>query len=1077
MIRKLSGPLTFLLAIAVASRSQGACPQLTGRWGYGPVHAVAAAGTHAYYGSGSVLMIADLTNPASVSVVGHVLLADHIRGVTVSGTHVYVAANQAGLRVVDVSNPAAPAEVGHVDTDSYAVGVTVSGHYLYLADGWDGLRIFDVADPTSLVEVGSFDTPTFARDVAVAGGTAYIVDFYDGLFVANVGDPAHPAPLGALALPGDSYGVSVLGSRVLVAGTSGLRVVDVSNQAAPAEIAALAPSCGVTTFDVAVAGSYAYLASVGCGLTVVNVSNPASPVETATVLTPGSAQGVAVSGPLAVVANDSGGLSIVDVATPSAPALTFTVGTPDQTADIAIDGDHAFLAASSSGLRVLAIDDPANPAEVASLPISGSVSAITIRDHLAYLWANNGGLRIVDVTNPMSPVLRGSVDVAGSAYDIALSGGHAYIFNGAQGFRVFDVSDPDSPALAATLPLPGATGWRLAVAGNHAFVTDTSAGLRVIDVTSPTAPAAVAVLPVSGGAQSVAVAGTLAYVGNTGNMVYVVDVSNPASPVLVAPVSEYLSNPADLAAANGFLFVANGDSGISILSIAVPTHPELVGTADTPGQTRGFAIAAGLIGVADLYLGAAFFDFSACPSTLCSLSCSAAATPAVGLAPLGVRFTADSVASSCGDGRSFEWDFGDGSPHATEQNPTHTYAATGTYPWTVVASVGFHLTACSGTVVVAAPPPRHFDFGTPTSPVAAGYTRVSHNTSFSGSAGFGWSHGVLGSRDRGAGPDLTRDFVFSPDAGFGLLLPSGDYDVTVTMGDAGARHDQMALLLEGRQVDTVSTTAGQFATRSQRVSVADGALDVTLDDLGGADANAVVNALVVTNAAPFRFDFGTPTSPVASGYVRVTHSTAFEERRGYGWLSGTIGSRDRVTGTSLSRDFAFTPLGTFVVDLANGTYDVVVTIGDKTAAHDQMGVLLEGVLVDTVSTPAGTVKNPQYRVQVNDGQLTLTLDDLGGGDPNVVINALEIYGGPTGAPGTVPSVDVPKDIEDHETATSAIESGGLLRYDHRRQRYRRHRAHLRCRHPRGSGRPRQHPRRVVRGRRLRGRRLCGDDPR
>ncbi len=31
-----------------------------------------------------------------------------------------------------------------------------------------------------------------------------------------------------------------------------------------------------------------------------------------------------------------------------------------------------------------------------------------------------------------------------------------------------------------------------------------------------------------------------------------------------------------------------------------------------------------------------------------------------------------------------------------------------------------------------------------------------------------------------------------------------------------------------------------------------------------------------------------------------------------------------------------------------------------------------------------------YRVTVADGQLTLLLDDLGGADPNVVINALEV---------------------------------------------------------------------------------------
>jgi rhamnogalacturonan endolyase len=45
------------------------------------------------------------------------------------------------------------------------------------------------------------------------------------------------------------------------------------------------------------------------------------------------------------------------------------------------------------------------------------------------------------------------------------------------------------------------------------------------------------------------------------------------------------------------------------------------------------------------------------------------------------------------------------------------------------------------------------------------------------------------------------------------------------------------------------------------------------------------------------FDFGTDTSPVASGYARVSPATVFSAGQGYGWQSGTIDSRDRGMGT------------------------------------------------------------------------------------------------------------------------------------------------------------------------------------
>ncbi len=122
----------------------------------------------------------------------------------------------------------------------------------------------------------------------------------------------------------------------------------------------------------------------------------------------------------------------------------------------------------------------------------------------------------------------------------------------------------------------------------------------------------------------------------------------------------------------------------------------------------------------------------------------------------------------------------------------------------------------------------------------------------------------------------------------------------------------------------------------------------------------------------------------------MTEATKYSAALGYGWQSGTIARRDRAGGTDLTRDFNFTTNGTFAVDLANGTYNVTVTTGDRSYSHDQMGVFLEGTQVDSVTAPAGQYVMRTYSVTVSDGQLTLQLKDLGGSDPNVVINGLDI---------------------------------------------------------------------------------------
>jgi hypothetical protein len=62
-------------------------------------------------------------------------------------------------------------------------------------------------------------------------------------------------------------------------------------------------------------------------------------------------------------------------------------------------------------------------------------------------------------------------------------------------------------------------------------------------------------------------------------------------------------------------------------------------------------------------------------------------------------------------------------------------------------------------------------------------------------------------------------------------------------------HDQMAVFLEGVQVDTVTTARGQFSVKTYAVSVGDGQLTLQLKDLGGTDIYVMINALDLAVAA------------------------------------------------------------------------------------------------------------------------------------------------------------------------------------------------------------------------------------
>lgn len=88
----------------------------------------------------------------------------------------------------------------------------------------------------------------------------------------------------------------------------------------------------------------------------------------------------------------------------------------------------------------------------------------------------------------------------------------------------------------------------------------------------------------------------------------------------------------------------------------------------------------------------------------CTVSCSAAASPASGTLPLQVAFTSTAeVDGDCAWSPTYSWVFGDGGTARTRE-ASHTYAAEGTYTWSFTATDGL---TCSetGTVHVSCDTP------------------------------------------------------------------------------------------------------------------------------------------------------------------------------------------------------------------------------------------------------------------------------------------------------------------------------------------------------------------------------------
>jgi len=513
----------------------------------GASYAVAAQGHYAYIGEGPSLIVLDVSNPASPTVVGKAPpLPGIVRGVAVAGSYAYVAVVApvsqylgggsleigGSLRVLDVSTPANPKEVGFYDTPGAAYGVAVAGSYAYVAGGYSGgLRVMDVSSPAWPTEVGSCDTPGEARGVAVAGSYAYVADgVYGGLRVMDVSDPANPTEVGSFVAPGDVRGVAVGASGYVYVAAGdyrGLRVMDVSAPSNPT-VAGFFDTPGYA-YGVAVAGSYAYVADGHGGLRVVNVSTPSNPMEVGLYDTPQGAWDVSVAGDYAYVAETpvwdgsqyvGGGLRVVDVSTPAKPTEVGFCDTPGSALAVAIAGDRAYVADGSAGLRVVDVSDPTSPMEVGFCQV-WSPLVVAVAGRFAYL-GNEDVLWVIDISNPANPWAVDYVSVPGTfaAYDVAILGGYAYVANSRGSLKVVDISSAGDPREVGSYTTP-AGAYAVAIAGNYAYVAggfpahypnSRASYLVVVDVSTPASPTEVALTNTPGWPESVAVAGNYIYV-------------------------------------------------------------------------------------------------------------------------------------------------------------------------------------------------------------------------------------------------------------------------------------------------------------------------------------------------------------------------------------------------------------------------------------------------------------------------------------------------------------------------------------------------------------------------------------
>lgn len=556
-----------------------------GRWGDRCLTA-AVSGNRAYVAMGPSVEIFDISIPGVRNKMGTLRLptTGSVNSIEISGGYAYITAYQSGLLVADISEPSSPSIVGSCPTSDYSNDVAVAGSYAYVSDWNNGLKIIDIADPAHPTQVGQYTISGYCYAVAVLDHYAYLTD-NSGLLVIDVANPAAPVKAGVLSGI-FARDIAIVGERLYTASgfTNGFQVFDISSRTAPVRLGFV--DTPGEALGVAVSGDYAYIGDSLSGVQVVSIIDRAHPTIVSTYDTVGSAGRLVACDDVALVSDGQNGMVAIDVSNPASPVAAWA--SPSGTVSgVALAGNTAYVACllndsgNACALKVLDVSDPNDVRQIGSCTIP-SAGTVKLSGNLAWICGYAGGVHIVDVSSPTNPTKLATFDTPGTARDVALFSHYACVADYEYGIHVLDIANPASPVRVGGYDTNGYS-YAVEVSGEHVYVADEDKGLKVISLADPAAPALVGTYQTSGNASDIEISGSFLYLAAAGFQV--LDIANPTTPQLLGGQGYVSTSSMTLSGNCIYTSAGNYVTGLgAMFDVSDPANPLLVGRGTLGGN-------------------------------------------------------------------------------------------------------------------------------------------------------------------------------------------------------------------------------------------------------------------------------------------------------------------------------------------------------------------------------------------------------------------------------------------------------------------------------------------------------------
>lgn len=417
---------------------------------------VEIAGDRAYLVDDDGLRILNISNPTAPSLVSATSTTSAGRAVAVEGELVYVGQRFA-FQIFDVTTPLAPAEVASFDGNTFDVtDIAVRDGVLYMLLDEDGLLVYDVTEPATPALTGAIDSVNRAWGVAADARTLAVGDLDAGLQLIDISDPQAPRLQGLYQMEG-AVGVCIAGDLAFVGGAASCDIVDISDPWNPVRLSTLDI---IDAEDIVLGGETLYIASSSIAspdLTIVDISDAESPQTLGALTLPSSVHrtyDIALRGGTAYLATGSLGMQIIDVSDPTAPSVMHTadaggLDTAGFGRGIAVAGDYAYLA-TSSGLRVVYIKDPSQPLLLSWADPNVAPRDVVVVGAQLFVADSSDDLLRYSLDRPHAPLLEAihEIPLAGIARKLTVEQDSLVLAKDTAGVFVFDIETciPAGPA-------------------------------------------------------------------------------------------------------------------------------------------------------------------------------------------------------------------------------------------------------------------------------------------------------------------------------------------------------------------------------------------------------------------------------------------------------------------------------------------------------------------------------------------------------------------------------------------------------------------------------------------------------